>query len=219
MFCRKCGNELDENAKFCAKCGTSTSAEVVTQESANVEEIVEEKKIDKKVVKYTLTPTFNLGYKLCTTIFSIILCGLLVLFYLLEDMELTMYILSRYSGICLIVALVYLVIKLFFEKKQYDRLRYNFYHNKLEYVDGFIDKEEKELKYKHIREVTMSQNILERIFNIGTIKVHTSASSGLASGSRHGEMHGKNGITIHCVTDVRNKYQTIKAIIDEGTEE
>ena len=54
MFCRKCGNELDENAKFCAKCGTSTSEEVVATERTNVERIIEEKKIDKKVVKYTI---------------------------------------------------------------------------------------------------------------------------------------------------------------------
>ena len=34
MFCRKCGNELDENAKFCAKCGASTSEEVIKEEES-----------------------------------------------------------------------------------------------------------------------------------------------------------------------------------------
>ena len=25
MFCQKCGNKLDDNAKFCTRCGTPTS--------------------------------------------------------------------------------------------------------------------------------------------------------------------------------------------------
>ena len=222
MFCRKCGNQLEENAKFCAKCGTAT--EVSTEateaiESTPVQRVVEEKKVDKNVIKYTLKPTYQVGYKLCTNIIWTVLFVVFIIFYMTEDFMLTWEILSKYAGFMFLGGTIYILIKMAFEKKQYDNLQYNFYHNKLEYVDGFINKEQKELKYKHIREVTMSQNILERIFNIGTIKVHTSASSGMASSSNHGGMNGRNGITVHCITDIRTKYQTIKEIIDEGTEE
>ena len=90
---------------------------------------------------------------------------------------------------------------------------------KVEYKDGFLNKEEKELKYKYVREVTMSQNILERLCCIGTIRIFTNASSGVYNGGNHGSMRGRNGIYIHCVDDVEEQYKIIKQIIDEGTPE
>lgn len=41
----------------------------------------------------------------------------------------------------------------------------------------FLNKEIKKIKYKNIREITMNKNILERIFNIGTITIFTNAST------------------------------------------
>ena len=40
---------------------------------------------------------------------------------------------------------------------------------KVEYKDGFLNKETKELKYKSIREIKMVQSVLERIFGIGYV--------------------------------------------------
>jgi len=221
MFCRKCGEPLDENAKFCAKCGSATSEEVTEQ----VKPAKEEKKVDNSVIKYTLKPTFNYGYKICSILGTTLLFVLLIGLYFLEEIELA-WAYSTLTGelkivpvIIIVAIIIYICIKLIFDKKQYERLEYNFYHNKLEYIDGFINKEQKELKYKNIREVTMSQNIIERIFKIGTIKIFTNASSGVYGGSNHRNMNAKNGIVVHCVTDVKEKYQKVKQIIDEGTEE
>ena len=64
----------------------------------------------------------------------------------------------------------------------------------------------------------MSQNIFERIFSIGTIKLFTNASSGVGYGAgKHNGMAGKNGIQIHCVTNTKEQYKKIKEIIDAGT--
>ena len=221
MFCRKCGEQLEENAKFCAKCGSSTTVD----EQGTTEVNKEERKIDNNVIKYTLKPTFNYGYKICSIIGTTLLFVLLIGLYFLEEIELA-WAYSTLTGelkivpvIIIAAIIIYVYIKLIFDKKQYEKLEYNFYHNKLEYIDGFINKEQKELKYKNIREVTMSQNILERIFRIGTIKIFTNASSGVYGGSSHRNMNAKNGIIVHCVTDVKEKYQQVKQIIDEGTEE
>ena len=89
----------------------------------------------------------------------------------------------------------------------------------MEYVDGFLNKEEKELKYKYVREVTMSRKTLERICGLGTIKIFTNASSGGYNGRSHNSMKGRNGILIHCLNDVEKQYRIVKRIIDEGTSE
>ena len=62
----------------------------------------------------------------------------------------------------------------------------------------------------------MSQNILERAFSIGKIKIYTNASSGVNTGY-YNRTRGINGIYIHCVDNVQEQYRIIKQIIDEGT--
>ena len=65
----------------------------------------------------------------------------------------------------------------------------------------------------------MSQGIIERIFGLGTIKIFTNASSGGSSNRNHSAMINKNGVTVHCVTNVKEHYNVIKKIIDECIEE
>lgn len=201
MFCRNCGTEMSDTARFCPKCGTERMG-VQTNEKNIAED---------NSVKFSLKPEFNMLYQTLTTIWR----GLLLL--LLIGYCITGFALFMYFPIMPIIFLViYVVVKLIFGKMQYDNLEYNFYATKVEYIDGFLNKEQKELKYKYIREVTMSQSIFERICHIGTIKVFTNASSGYASGS-HNSMKGRNGLYIHCVKNVEEQYKLIKQIIDEGT--
>ena len=56
--------------------------------------------------------------------------------------------------------------------------------------------------------------ILERMFKIGTIRIFTNATNGY---NENNGARNRNGIYIHCITDVKEKYEQIKAIIDEGT--
>lgn len=226
MFCRKCGEPLDENAKFCSKCGTSTNTQnEIAEENVNGETVKETKKIDNDVVKYVLKPTFNYGYKICSILGGVLIFILVFAIAMLEEIDLIMEMVFETEFmqatiiVVIAVVIIYTLIKLLFEKKQYDKLEYNFYNNKLEYVDGFINKEEKELKYKNVREVTMTQSIVERMFGLGTIRIFTNASSGGYGRDNHGNMNARNGIVIHCVKDVRENYKKVKEIIDEGTEE
>ena len=65
----------------------------------------------------------------------------------------------------------------------------------------------------------MSQGIFERIFKIGTIRIFTNATSGVYNGRNHNGMRGRNGIYIHCIENVKEQYEKIKQIIDEGSED
>lgn len=204
MFCKKCGYQMSEEEKFCPQCGTS----IITNQEHK----------DDNVVKFRLKPEFNIGYKFLSALWQVI-----VFLFFINVFFIKLYVLWVVFPITIVITLIavmlYITIKMFFEGKQYDNLEYNFYNKKIEYIDGFINKEEKELKYKYIKEITMTQNIFERMFGLGTIRIFTNASSGGYGGNNHNSMKMKNGIFIHCVEDVKNQYNHIKRIIDEGTEE
>lgn len=210
MFCKNCGTEMSDDARFCPNCGTERNGESVPKKN--------EVKEDGKV-KFQLKPKFNWGYKFISVGAVALLWVIIIAFWVSESLLELLILFPALPQIVIAIVVLYIVIKLVFEKMQYDALEYNFYTTKVEYKDGFLNKEEKELKYKYIREVTMSQNILERIFRIGTIRIFTNASSGNTYNSKHNNMYGKNGLGIHCIKDVKEQYQKIKEIIDEGTPE
>ena len=210
MFCKNCGTEVSEEERFCPKCGTEISGEKIQKNN----EIKED-----GTVKFQLKPKFNWGYKFITVGALTLLWVIIIAFWLSESLVELLILFPTLPQIVIAIVAIYIVIKLIFEKLQYDALEYNFYTTKVEYKDGFLNKEEKELKYKYIREVTMSQNILERIFNIGTIRIFTNASSGTTYNSKHNNMYGKNGLGIHCIKNVKEQYQKVKELIDEGTPE
>ena len=111
MFCRKCGLELEETAKFCYKCGTSTNAE----ETDYVQK-EETKIVDKHIIKYTLKPTFNYGYKMVCNIMSVLFFIIVVSMVFVEDVELKVIgqFLTRVvtSLPFILIVIAYLLIKL-----------------------------------------------------------------------------------------------------------
>lgn len=204
MFCRNCGTEIDDTAKFCPKCGKAVVAE---------KEVVED-----NIVKLQIKPKFNIGYKILKNLSPLIIVLIFSLIFLFPLF--TIFIIFPQILLAIIVIIVVCVIGIMvIDKKQYDNMEYNFYNTKVEYKDGFLNKEEKELKYKSVREVTMTQGILERMFGLGTIRIYTNASSAVYSQGSHTNMQGINGIFIHCVENVEEQYKLIKQIIDNGTVE
>lgn len=215
MFCKKCGTEIKDGDRFCPKCGYDTQSGAMPKQ--------ENKIIEDGEIKYQLRPEFHLGYKIITTFGRAILY---TLFYFLlfvgdfedfEDGEIVRIMFAIIIGI----AMIYMIIKLIFEKIQYKHFEYNFYNTKVEYIDGFLNKEEKELKYKHIREVALKQNILERAFGIGTIRIYTNASSGLKWGGygNYQNARNMNGLQIHCIRNPKEQYEKVKALIDAISED
>lgn len=210
MFCKKCGTEMSEDARFCPKCGFDTQGENA-----------EKKVIEDKEVEYQVKPTFKVVYKLLVNFSRAILYAFIICIGFLDALDEESIFNIEGTGskallITIIAIIAYTIIKMIFEKIQYNYYEYNFYKTKVEYKDGFLNKEEKELKYKYVREVTMTQNIIERLFKIGTIRIFTNASNGYNGGTDRNNGMG-NGIYIHCVTDVKEKYEKIKNIIDKGT--
>ena len=80
---------------------------------------------------------------------------------------------------------------------------YDFYKTKVVYSDSFLNKVEKEVKYKYIRECVLTRTVSDRIFGFGRIVLYTNAESGYY-----------NGIVIPCLEDSEILYQQIKELLD-----
>lgn len=207
MYCKNCGTEVKENSRFCANCGFD-----IVQ--GKVEKA---KKMEDNTVKIQVKPYFSMSYKFLACLWQAIV-WIIFISILVINLPLLWLVYPITFLYTLGIVGIYIAIKMLLEKKQYDDLEYNFYTTKVEYKDGFLNKEEKELKYKYVREVVMKQSVLERMCNLGTIRIYTNASNGINNSGKHNTT-GKNGIHIHCVKNVREQYKTIREIIDKATED
>lgn len=190
MFCSKCGNILEDNAKFCDKCGTATMA----NNNSTI-------KIADDEVQLSVKPKYKSIYFMWGIYVLILLLMILAIFFSI--------VFESWSGfvIGLVVCGVILgisAISLIFKKKQLQHMKYDFYKTKVEYSDSFLNKAEKEVKYKHIRECVLSRTVSDRIFGFGRIVLFTNAETGFG-----------NGILIPFVENSETIYKQIKKLIDD----
>lgn len=204
MFCKNCGAEVNDTARFCSKCGFE-----------RIHQIQKRKIVEDNNVIIQLKPQFNILYQFLISLLS----GFMALIFIAYIMDKYFVILFRYPIIPTVFLIIYIIVKMITQSIQYKKVSYNFYATKVEYIDGFFNKHQKELKYMYVREVTMSKNILQRLCGIGTIRIYSNASSSRYSGKNHNNIINRNGILIHCLKDVDEKYKIVKQIIDEATED
>ncbi len=190
MFCERCGAQLLDTADFCTNCGANImkNAKMTEQNIPDTE------------ILLSVKPTFSFGYKVLPFLIS---WSIVIVIYSLIMSRISVEIGIFMAVVCFIILALVLGIKTVVNKKQYNSYSYDFYRTKVIYKDSFLNLSEKEVKYKYIREVTMSQTFMQRYFNIGNIILFTNAETGLG-----------NGIFIVSVANVQEIYKNIKSIIN-----
>ena len=192
MFCEKCGAQIDDYAIFCTKCGHKIGGEVVREQ---------ERPVDDNEIRLNVKPTFKFLYMIMPTIFIWLMIVLFLCLPILATGDMDIF--GAVFGFITILFLVIITIQAALTKSQYNHLTYEFYSTKATFVDSFLNLAQKEVKYKHIREVTMRQSFIQRWFNIGNIVLYTNAETGMG-----------NGINIKNVENVYDVYKKIKEIIN-----
>ncbi len=71
--------------------------------------------------------------------------------------------------VILVLLIIAFVVFTILKKKQYENLVYNFYEDRVEYEDGFLNKVQKRIKYINIREIILVRRVWDRIFGLGRI--------------------------------------------------
>lgn len=103
-------------------------------------------------------------------------------------------------GIYLLIVLIFAVIKALIDKKHYKKYVYNFYSDRLEYIDNYYLKKELVVEYDDIKNITIYQSKSDKENNLGTIRIN---------------LNNKKYITIEKVEDIENSYMEIKKIINK----
>ena len=110
------------------------------------------------------------------------------------------------------------LVTYFGKKLNYSRTEYKFLNDRLEFEEGFFNINEKVIRFKDIREVTLRKGFFQRMYDLGTIYLATEAT-GSAPRTNVFNALGFGNISASGVgvCDVRNPDETferIRSIID-----
>jgi membrane protein YdbS with pleckstrin-like domain len=91
-------------------------------------------------------------------------------------------------------------------KKTYQKTEYRFFPDRLEYYEGFLTVEEKNIPLANVTEVNLRKGALQSKYGLGTVILSTPATM---SGTRA-------GIRIADIENPDEVYQSVKRLIDRG---
>ena len=81
----------------------------------------------------------------------------------------------------LIIVALLLLIFLFIAKKNYEVTSYKVYSDRIEFEEGFINHKYTTIKIEDVKEIHLTQNFLQRMVNIATVRFVTSANNSTVS--------------------------------------
>lgn len=203
MFCSQCGNEMSDDAKFCANCGASATGTKVTQAE----------EADTGEPSLVLRPQF-VGWVAALSVvplqlfFTVWGAGFLGGFSMVGVKALNLS-LPPGSTFIFFGCLFFFGIPLFaytVKKKTYAQTEYRFFKDRLEYAEGFWNAENKTIKYDKITETGMRRGIIQRQYGLGSIFLSTPAT-----GFHQGK--ASSGIKIRDVKQPEKVYEAVEKLI------
>ena len=110
------------------------------------------------------------------------------------------------------------------KKLNYSRTQYRFFDDRLEFEEGFFSINEKVIRYRDVKEVTLHKGFLQRIYGLGTIYLATLATGTSPWGSGGGSFNPFNtlgfgnvsasGVSVRDVQDPDRVFQQIRQAVD-----
>jgi len=213
MFCEQCGSEILDVSNGCIKCKNiiKKSNEYITESNETI--LLEVKPTIKFSAIYFSKVLGGVKAWFLIYIIFITIQIIPILSTINKDTQLesnAFMMIKIYTIAFLAIVGFKIIINIFkslLSKKQNENYAYLFYKDRVVVEDKFLNLSKKELKYMHIREIVKKQNIMERVFNIGKIKLYNTAESGIS-----------NGIFMSEIEDVDIIYKKVKEIVNRRSE-
>lgn len=181
MYCNQCGKQIPDQSAFCNYCGNK----ILTASTNEVHNHQNERLNDQLL--YSYKPTFHSGYMVKKLIplflffsffFSILVTIVRGILLIDNDPFSSGYdhpfrVGNIFWGLFLSF-IVCIVVGYPVMKKRYENANFLFYQDRMEYIDGYFNFNKKQIYYKNILEISMSQNVFQRNYGIGSIVLTTS---------------------------------------------
>ena len=110
------------------------------------------------------------------------------------------------------------------KKLNYSRTEYRVFSDRLEFEEGFFSINEKIIKYRDVKEVTLHKGIFQRIYGLGTIYLATVATGTSPWGYGSGSFNPFNalgfgnvsasGVSVRDVADPDQVFDRIRQLVD-----
>ena len=110
------------------------------------------------------------------------------------------------------------------KKLNYSRTEYRFFPDHLEFEEGFFSINEKVIRYRDVREVTLHKGFFQRFYGLGTIYLATLATGTGPSGANSGGFTAfsalgfgnvsASGVSVRDVPDPDQMFEKIRQLVD-----
>ncbi len=213
MFCQQCGKEVPDTARFCPSCGTATAQETGAPAAPTTPAPTASADVPLLVVRPRMLPGGMIFLKLLPvamffTVFCGGFCGIPSAgLIILTNLDAPPYIGAIIGGLFGMFGVPLIAYTLM--KKNYDRMEYRFYPDRLEYYEGFFTVQEKTIHYRNVTEVNLSRGVFQKKVNLGTLVLSTPAT-GAGTGST------RSGITVVDIPDPQDVYQQVKDLVAQA---
>ena len=204
MFCKECGTKIDDGAKFCSNCGTSTSPIEAEKKST----------YDSGLPLITARPVFIPWVAVASVIpiqiFMTIWVGGFFGGFSMFGIEALGLDLPAWFPFVFFAALAFFGIPFltyYSKKRTYEKTEYRFYTDRLEFAEGFWAVENKTVKFKNVTEANLRKGVIQKKYGLGTIILSTPAT-----GFQQGR--ARSGIRIADIENPDSIYNKILELID-----
>jgi uncharacterized membrane protein YdbT with pleckstrin-like domain len=164
MYCADCGAALPQQAKYCVDCGASACASDKHPTKERTHLLLE---VDPRMVTWVILARY-IPQQINLTVLGSLLFGCLIVGYHLWQGDLV-YVYQPFIFFALVFFFAVPFLVYISYKKTINVTRYLFYRDRLEYYDGIWNVAHKVVYYKHITEVTLQRNLIQRFYGIGSI--------------------------------------------------
>lgn len=213
MYCHQCGVEIPEQSRFCSSCG----AELVARARPRLEAVRDEARgRDAASPLVTLAPVFVPGLQLLRQgLFALFFAvwgggffgGFAMLFLQFFDLGVPTWAPFAFFGAVFAVGLPLWSFRA--TRKTYERTRYTFHANKLDYYEGFFTVEEKTIPLDRVTEVHLSKGPMQSKHDLGTILLSTPATSA-------GSGRASAGIRLLDIAEPDATYRRVKELVERS---
>jgi uncharacterized membrane protein YdbT with pleckstrin-like domain len=165
MFCKKCGQQNDDDAVYCKQCGTLLESEVET--SVAPRSLTETLRDQPAAVTFSIGPTLKFvkaGYA-AAIIGALLLVALAAIFTPVP------------VWLAVIFGLLLLLIPAFFHLRQ-KLVNYRLTDQCIEIDSGLISRTTRNIPLGRIQDVTVSSTVSQRLLNFGDVVIDNASEDG-----------------------------------------